>query len=98
MLSEVLHTIIAGASLEQAIKVSQLSFSTIEAELEMEQERELSEAELKESDLIQQELDLQWQLYRVLKDAEKHDVALIQDLKNELREEKISNICIKIDQ
>ncbi|RDE94950.1 DUF416 family protein [Aggregatibacter aphrophilus] len=96
-LSEVLHTIIAGASLEQAIKVSQLSFSTIAGYLEMEQERELSEAELKESDLIQQELDLQWQLYRVLKDAEKHDVALIQDLKNELREEKISNICIKID-
>ncbi len=97
-LSEVLHTIIAGASLEQAVKVSQLSFSTIAGYLEMEQERELSEAELKESDLIQQELDLQWQLYRVLKDAEKHDVALIQDLKNELREEKISNICIKIDQ
>lgn len=97
-LSEVLHTIIAGASLEQAIKVSQLSFSTIAGYLEMEQERELSEAELKESDLIQQELDLQWQLYRVLKDAEKHDVALIQDLKNELREEEISNICIKIDQ
>ena len=97
-LSEVLHTIIAGASLEQAIKVSQLSFNTIAGYLEMEQERELSEAELKESDLIQQELDLQWQLYRVLKDAEKHDVALIQDLKNELREEKISNICIKIDQ
>lgn len=96
-LSELLHTIIAGASLEQAIKVSQLSFSTIAGYLEMEQERELSEAELKESDLIQQELDLQWQLYRVLKDAEKHDVALIQDLKNELREEKISNICIKID-
>ena len=92
-LSEVLHTIIAGASLEQAVKVSQLSFSTIAVYLEMEQERELSEAELKESDLIQQELDLQWQLYRVLKDAEKHDVALIQDLKNE----KISNICIKID-
>lgn len=97
-LSEVLHTIIAGASLEQAIKVSQLSFSTIAGYLEMEQERELSEAELKESDLIQQELDLQWQLYRVLKDAEKHDVALIQDLKNELREDKTSNICIKIDQ
>lgn len=97
-LSEVLHTIIAGASLEQAVKVSQLSFSTIAGYLEMEQERELSEAELKESDLIQQELDLQWQLYRVLKDAEKHDVALIQDLKNELREDKTSNICIKIDQ
>ena len=97
-LSEVLHTIIAGASLEQAVKVSQLSLGTVAGYLEMEQERELSDTELKESDLIQQELDLQWQLYRVLKDAEKHDVALIQDLKNELREEEISNICIKIDQ
>ena len=97
-LSEVLHTIIAGASLEQAVKVSQLSLGTVAGYLEMEQERELSDTELKESDLIQQELDLQWQLYRVLKDAEKHDVVLIQDLKNELREEKTSNICIKIDQ
>ena len=96
-LSEVLHTIIAGASLEQAVKVSQLSLGTVAGYLEMEQERELSDTELKESDLIQQELDLQWQLYRVLNEAEKHDVALIQDLKNELREEKISNICIKID-
>ena len=97
-LSEVLHTIIAGASLEQAVKVSQLSLGTVAGYLEMEQERELSDTELKESDLIQQELDLQWQLYRVLNEAEKHNVALIQDLKNELREEKISNICIKIDQ
>ena len=97
-LSEVLHTIIAGASLEQTVKVSQLSLGTVAGYLEMEQERELSDTELKESDLIQQELDLQWQLYRVLNEAEKHDVALIQDLKNELREEKISNICIKIDQ
>ncbi|SSY94760.1 Protein of uncharacterised function (DUF416) [Aggregatibacter aphrophilus] len=92
-----LHTIIAGASLEQAVKVSQLSLGTVAGYLEMEQERELSDTELKESDLIQQELDLQWQLYRVLNEAEKHNVALIQDLKNELREEKISNICIKID-
>ena len=97
-LSEVLHTIIAGASLEQAVKVSQLSLGTVAGYLEMEQERELSDTELKESDLIQQELDLQWQLYRVLNEAEKHDVALIQDLKSELREEKTSNICIKIDQ
>lgn len=96
-LSEVLHTIIAGASLEQAVKVSQLSLGTVAGYLEMEQERELSDTELKESDLIQQELDLQWQLYRVLNEAEKHNVALIKDLKNELREEKISNICIKID-
>ena len=97
-LAEVLHTIIAGASLEQAVKVSQLSLGTVAGYLEMEYDRTLSEVELKESDLIQQELDVQWQLYRALKEAERHDVELISDLKNALREEAVSNICIKIEQ
>ena len=96
-LVEVLHTIIAGASLEQAVKVSQLSLGTVASYLETEYDRTLSEVELKESDLIQQELDVQWQLYRALKEAERHDVELISDLKNALREEAVSNICIKIE-
>ena len=96
-LAEVLHTIIAGASLEQAVKVSQLSLGTVVSYLETEYDRTLSEVELKESDLIQQELDVQWQLYRALKEAERHDVELISDLKNALREEAVSNICIKIE-
>ena len=96
--AEVLHTIIAGASLEQAVKVSQLSLGTVAGYLETEYDRTLSEVELKESDLIQQELDVQWQLYRALKEAERHDVELISDLKNALREEAVSNICIKIEQ
>ena len=96
-LAEVLHTIIAGASLEQAVKASQLSLGTVAGYLETEYDRTLSEVELKESDLIQQELDVQWQLYRALKEAERHDVELISDLKNALREEAVSNICIKIE-
>ena len=96
-LAEVLHTIIAGASLEQAVKVSQLSLGTVASYLETEYDRTLSEVELKESDLIQQELDVQWQLYRALKEAERYDVELISDLKNALREEAVSNICIKIE-
>ncbi|WP_109078004.1 YjaG family protein [Aggregatibacter kilianii] len=97
-LSEVLHTIIAGDSLTQAVKLSQLSLQTV-ADLLVEQNgRELSESELKETEEIQQELDVQWQIYRALKEAERHDVALISDLKNELREVGISNICVKIDQ
>ena len=96
-LAEVLHTIIAGASLEQAVKVSQLALGTVAGYLETEYDRTLSEVELKESDLIQQELDVQWQLYRALKEAERHDVERISDLKNALREEAVSNICIKIE-
>ena len=97
-LSEMLHTIIAGDSLTQAVKLSQLSLQTVADLLAEQNERELSETELKESEEIQQELDVQWQIYRVLKDAEKHNVELILGLKNELREVGISNICVKIDQ
>ncbi|MBN6079745.1 YjaG family protein [Aggregatibacter actinomycetemcomitans] len=97
-LSELLHTIIAGDSLTQAVKLSQLSLQTVADLLAEQNERELSEAELKETEEVQQELDVQWQIYRALKDTEKHDVELILDLKNELREVGISNICVKIDQ
>ncbi|MCE3057490.1 Protein of uncharacterised function (DUF416) [Aggregatibacter actinomycetemcomitans] len=97
-LSEMLHTIIAGDSLTQAVKLSQLSLQTVADLLAEQNERELSETELKESEEIQQELDVQWQIYRALKDAEKRNVELILGLKNELREVGISNICVKIDQ
>ena len=97
-LAEVLHTIIAFDSCVQAVKLSELSLQTV-ADLLVEQNgRELSEAELKETEEIQQELDVQWQIYRTLKEAEKYSIELISDLKNELREVGISNICIKINQ
>lgn len=97
-LSELLHSIIAGASLEQAIKISQISLQTVATVLESEQDLELSEIELKNSAEIEQELDIQWQIYRTLKQCEERDVELILDLKNELRQAKISNIGIEIAQ
>ncbi|QLB13950.1 hypothetical protein A6A11_09440 [Bisgaardia hudsonensis] len=96
-LSELLHTIIAGSTLEQAVKVSQLSIQTVAIFLETELERELSEQELKNSDEIEQELDIQWQIYRLLNECEKRDISLISGLKTDLREQMISNIGIKID-
>ena len=47
---------------------------------------------------IEEELDLQWQIYRLLKDCEKRDVDLILSLRNEIKQEGISNIGIKIEQ
>lgn len=97
-LSELLHSIIAGASLEQAIKISQISLQTVASVLESEQDIKLSETELKNTSEIEQELDIQWQIYRTLKQCEERDVELILDLKNELRQAKISNIGIEIAQ
>lgn len=97
-LSELLHAIIAGETLEQAIKLSQLSLQTVATLLETQQDRELSEAELKSAVEIQQELDVQWLIYRSLKECEERDVKLILELKNELRQQGISNIGIEIEQ
>ncbi|MBF1230668.1 MAG: DUF416 family protein, partial [Haemophilus parainfluenzae] len=60
--------------------------------------RDLSETELKAREEIEEELDLQWQIYRLLKDCEKRDVDLILSLRNEIKQEGISNIGIKIEQ
>ncbi|WP_386692021.1 MULTISPECIES: YjaG family protein [unclassified Lonepinella] len=97
-LGELLHAIIAGSTLEQAIKISQLSLQTVATLLETEQERELSENDLKSAVEIEQELDVQWQIYRTLNECEKRDMDLILDLKNEIRSAGISNIGIEITQ
>ena len=65
---------------------------------ETQESRDLSEAELKTREEIEEELDLQWQIYRLLKDCEKRDVDLILSLRNEIKQEGISNIGIKIEQ
>ena len=97
-LSEILHGIIAGETLERAVEISQISLSTITSLLETETGRDWTEHELKESEDIQGELDIQWQVYRLLKECEKRNIALILGLKNEIRAEGISNIGIEFHQ
>lgn len=96
-LSELLHSILAGETLEQAIKISQLSLQTVATLLETQLEQDLSETDLKNSEDIQQELDIQWQIYRTLNQCEERDVDLILDLKNEIRSTGISNIGVEIE-
>lgn len=97
-LSELLHSLIAGETLEQAIKLSQLSLATVATYLETQQNRSLNEQELKNSAEIQEELDVQWQIYRLLAECEERDVALILELKNEIRTTGISNIGLIFNQ
>lgn len=97
-LSDLVHTLIAGDYLEQSIKLSQLSLATVATYLETEADRALSEQELKNSPEIQEELDVQWQIYRLLNECEERDVELILGLKNDLRESGISNIGLKFNQ
>ncbi|WP_455487897.1 YjaG family protein [Haemophilus sp.] len=97
-LAEILHAIIAGETLERAVEMSLISLGTVTSLLETETGRDWSESELKESKDIQAELDVQWQVYRLLKECEKRDIELTLDLKNEIRAEGISNIGIEFHQ
>ena len=97
-LSEVLHSIIAGETLEQAIKISQLSLATVATYLETQADRSLNEQELKNAPEIQDELDVQWQIYRLLNECEERDIELILGLKNEIRSSGISNIGLNFGQ
>ncbi|URL02113.1 DUF416 family protein [Avibacterium sp. 20-126] len=97
-LSELLHSLIAGETLEHAVQVSLISLQTVTGLLEMHLDRELSEQELKASEEIEQELDVQWQIYRTLRESEARDISLILALKNEIRAEGISNIGIEFNQ
>lgn len=97
-LAEILHAIIAGETLEKAVEISLISLGTIRALLETETGRDWSESKLKENEDIQTELDVQWQVYRLLKECEKRNIELILALKNEIRTEGISNIGIEFHQ
>ena len=97
-LAEILHAIIAGETLERAVEMSLISLGTVTSLLETETGRDWSDSELKESEDIQAELDVQWQVYRLLKECEKRDIELILALKNEIRAEGISNIGIEFHQ
>ncbi|HHF0437239.1 YjaG family protein [Haemophilus influenzae] len=97
-LAEILHAIIAGETLEKAVEISLISLGTVRALLETETGRDWSESKLKKNEDIQTELDVQWQVYRLLKECEKRDIELILALKNEIRTEGISNIGIEFHQ
>lgn len=97
-LAEILHAIIAGETLERAVEMSLISLGTVTSLLETKTGRDWSESKLKENEDIQTELDVQWQVYRLLKECEKRDIELILALKNEIRTEGISNIGIEFHQ
>lgn len=85
-LGEVVHAKLSGETLSHAIAVSETSIRTV-AMLEMTQAgREMSEEELKELSSIEEEWDIQWEIFRLLAACEERDLELIKGLKSDLRE------------
>lgn len=94
-LSELIHAYLSSDFAECAVSVSQLSLKTI-AELEMIKiYKQLSMDEIKTLPAILDELDIQWEIFRIIKKSEiNKNITLIKGLKEDLREEQISNIGV----
>ncbi|MCI4188552.1 YjaG family protein [Dickeya dianthicola] len=97
-LSELLHSRLSGETLEHAVAISETSIRTV-AMLEMTQAgREMTDEELKVVPAIEEEWDIQWEIFRLLADCEERDVELIKGLRADLRESGISNIGLNLYQ
>ncbi|STR04891.1 Protein of uncharacterised function (DUF416) [Hafnia alvei] len=56
--------------------------------------REMTDEELKELPAMQDELDIQWEIFRLLVECEERDLELIKGLRSDLREAGVSNIGV----
>ncbi|MDN3696442.1 DUF416 family protein [Vibrio clamense] len=97
-LSTLLHGLLDREQLfDCMIKLSQQSVLTV-AHLEQAQgEDEITNDNQKDNEAVCEEWDVQWAIFRPLREAEARDIELIKDLRQELRDEPLSNIGITID-
>lgn len=97
-LGELLHSRLSGETLSHAIAVSETSIRTV-AMLEMTQAgKEMTDEELKVIPAVEEEWDIQWEIFRLLADCEERDLELIKGLRSDLREAAVSNIGINLAQ
>ena len=93
-LSELLHSYLSGDIAEHTAKVSSISATTI-AEFEMTKENILlSEDEQQQLPSVIDEFDLQWEIFRLLRDEKNEMEDLIKGLKAEIRTSQMSNIGV----
>lgn len=97
-LGELIHSRLSGETLSHAIAISETSIRTV-AMLEMTQAgKEMTDEELKVIPAVEEEWDIQWEIFRLLADCEERDLELIKGLRSDLREAAVSNIGINLAQ
>ncbi|MFI8418491.1 YjaG family protein [Serratia sp. NPDC078593] len=97
-LGELIHSRLSGETLEHAIAISETSIRTV-AMLEMTQAgKEMTDEELKILPAVEEEWDIQWEIFRLLAACEERDLDLIKGLRSDLREAGVSNIGINLTQ
>jgi uncharacterized protein YjaG (DUF416 family) len=96
-LSTVLHGLLdRDYLLDSSLKVSQQSVATV-AQLEQVQgAEEITNDNQKENEAVCEEWDIQWAIFRPLRDCQERDIELIKDLRLELKEQAVSNIGVQL--
>ncbi len=96
-LSTLLHGLLDRDDLFESMqKVSQQSVVTVAQLEEAHNGDEITNDNQKDNEAVCAEWDVQWAIFRPLKDSEERDIDLIKDLREELREEGISNIGVSV--
>lgn len=97
-LGDLLHACLSGDTLEYAIAVSQTSVATV-ATLEIIQSgQQMSDEQLNALPTVEQEWDIQWTIFRLLRNCEEQNITLIKGLRADLLQENVSNIGIFFEQ
>ncbi|USD65432.1 DUF416 family protein [Vibrio sp. SCSIO 43136] len=96
-LSDMLHGLLdREAMFEAMIKVSHQSVETVAQLEEAQTGVEVTNANQKENEAVCEEWDVQWAIFRPLKEATSRDIELIKDLRDELRDQGVSNIGLSL--
>ena len=96
-LSTLLHGLLDRDDLFESMqKISQQSVQTVAQLEEAQTGLEITNDNQKDHEAVCEEWDVQWAIFRPLKDAQERDIELIKDLRFELREDGISNIGVSL--
>lgn len=96
-LSTLLHGLLDRDYLfENMLKVSEQSVLTVAQLEEVQGHDEITNENQKANEAVCSEWDVQWAIYRPLREAQERDIDLIKDLRQELKDEGVSNIGIAI--
>lgn len=92
-LSTLIHTLLdRDLLLESVLKISQQSVLTV-AQLEEAQTGEaITNDNQKNNQAVCEEWDMQWQIFRVLREALERDIEMIRGIRNDIRQDDLSNI------
>lgn len=95
-LSTLLHGLLDRDYLfENMLKISQVSVITVAQLEEVQTGEAITNDNQKENEAVCEEWDVQWAIYRPLREATERDIELIKDLRAELRDDPVSNIGIE---